>query len=351
MNNNSYFHRVQEQTPTHFWINNVTQEEANLAIEAGAIGCTQNPSYTWKMMESVAEKSHVFEQIDRLLKIQKDDNEVLVRLQRELVSKIAEIFLPMYEKSGGRYGFVSIQGDPFHEDTATIIRHARFNREAGANIMAKIPVTKEGLKAIEVLVAERVPINATEVMAVKQGLDVCEIYEKVTKNMKDPAPMYFSHITGIYDEYLQNIVKEQGIDISPDVLWQAGISIAKKLYWIVKERNYKVGFIGGGARGLHHFTEMVGAECNITINWKGTADQLIQQNPPVVQRFLQPTPFSVVDELLEKLEDYRRGYMINGISPEEYEEFGPVVRFRNGFEKAWNNALNTIKNRRSDIKI
>ena len=40
---NGYFHRVNEQTPTRFWINNVTRKEAHMAIEAGACGCTQNP--------------------------------------------------------------------------------------------------------------------------------------------------------------------------------------------------------------------------------------------------------------------------------------------------------------------
>jgi len=38
-----YFHHVQAQTMTRFWINNVTREETRLAIEAGARGCTQNP--------------------------------------------------------------------------------------------------------------------------------------------------------------------------------------------------------------------------------------------------------------------------------------------------------------------
>ena len=37
---NTYFHRVHAQTPTRFWINNVTREQAHLAIEAGAVGCT-----------------------------------------------------------------------------------------------------------------------------------------------------------------------------------------------------------------------------------------------------------------------------------------------------------------------
>lgn len=36
----TYFHRVSRQTPTGMWINNVTVEEARLAIESGAVGCT-----------------------------------------------------------------------------------------------------------------------------------------------------------------------------------------------------------------------------------------------------------------------------------------------------------------------
>lgn len=350
MQQNTYFHRIQAQTPTRLWINNVTSNEAHLAIDAGAVGCTQNPSYSLKMIESPEEKSCVLEILDDILRIEKDDNEALIKLQRKLVSKIAEIFMPMYLESGGRQGYVSIQGDPFKEDLESIIRYARFNREASPNIMAKIPATKEGLEAIGILAAERIPINATEVMAVRQALDVCEVYEKAVRGMKDPAPIYYSHITGIYDEYLKKTVEKECIDVSPDSLWQAGMSIAKKVHRIVKEKGYNVDFIGGGARGLHHFTEMVGADCCVTINWKCAADLLIDQNPPVVQRFLQPVPESVIDELLEKVEDYRRGYLMNAIKPEEYEDFGPVVYFRTMFEKAWKDALDFIGKRRKILE-
>lgn len=344
----TYFKRVSEQTQTRFWINNVTREEAKLAIEAGAVGCTQNPSYTWKMMSDPNEQEHIQNLLLSIIKEEPDDNEALVKLQRALISEIAEIFMPMYEESKGQIGFVSIQGDPFHEDTETIIRHARYNRAGGANMMAKIPVTKEGLEAIEVLVKEEVPINATEVMALRQAMDVCEIYMEAIHGMNHPAPIFYSHIAGIYDEYLQNYVKANQIDISKDVLWQAGIAVAKKCYWMTQEKSYPVGFIGGGARGLHHFTEMVGSKSNITINWKGTADQLIAQDPPVVQHFLRPTPDSVTDELLEKLPDHRKAYLLNAIEPEEYEEFGPVVLFRTSFEKAWKNALQYIADFRAN---
>lgn len=342
----SYFQRVTEQTPTRFWINNVTRAEAVTAIDAGAVGCTQNPSYVCKMLTHDEEQSYAYEKLDAILALESDDEQVQELLQQQLVGEVAKHFLPLYEQSKGKYGYVSVQGNPFREDVDNIVRNARMNREAGANIMAKVPVTEDGLKAIGILIAEGVPINATEVMGVRQALDVCDVYDRVTKGMADPPAVYFSHITGIYDEYLQNYVRERGIDVGYDALWQAGMVIAKKVHRLTKERNSAVGFIRGGARGLHHFTEMVGADCSITINWKGTADRLIEQDGPVIDRFHAPVAESVLDELLEKVEDFTRGWMIHGLKPDEYEDFGPVVLFRESFEQNWSTARELIAARR-----
>lgn len=195
----NYFHRVHAQTPTRFWINNVTRKQAEISLEAGAVGCTQNPAYTWKMIESPEENSYVNEMLSNILKEEQDDNTALVLLQRDLVAGIAKYFLPLYEKSGGKQGYVSIQGDPFHEDAESIIKYARINAAAAPNIMAKVPATEDGLKAIRVLLSEGIAINATEVMAVRQALDVCQIYNEVCSGMENPPVVYYSHITGIYD--------------------------------------------------------------------------------------------------------------------------------------------------------
>ena len=343
----SYFHRVTAQTPTRFWINNVTREEADTAIEAGAVGCTQNPSYVYKMLTHEQEQAYAYGKLDAILAEESDDELAQEILQQQLVGEVAKHFLPLYEQSSGRYGYVSVQGNPFREDVDNIVRNARMNREAGPNIMAKVPVTEDGLKAIEILIAEGVPINATEVMGVRQAMDVCDIYDTVAGKMKNPPPVYFSHITGIYDEYLQSYVQERGIEISDDAMWQAGMVIARKVHRLTKERGSAVGFIGGGVRGLHHFTEMVGAECSITINWKGTADKLIEQDGPVIDRFHTPVSESVLDELLERVEDFARGWMINGLQPHEYEDFGPVVLFRTSFENNWGQARELIAARRA----
>ena len=342
----TYFHRVQQQTPTRFWINNVTREQIALALDSGAVGCTQNPAYTWKLMEHDDEKPRIISLVSEIIKNQTSDNEALIELQKMLITDVAKSFLPVYESSGHKQGYVSIQGDPFQEDTESIIRYARCNVSGSPNLMAKVPVTKEGLEAIRVLLSEGIAINATEVMAISQVADICNIYNEACSSMENPPVCYFSHITGIYDEYLQNVVAEQGIDISPDTLWHAGMVIAKKAYSVAKAISPSIGFIGGGARDLHHFTEMVGANAVVTINWNGTADKLIEQNPVVCQRFFMPTPDAVIDELCEKLPDFVKGYFSYGICTEEYEDFGPVVLFRSMFEEAWNNALNFIKTQR-----
>lgn len=340
---NNYFKRIHALTPTRFWINNVTREEADLAIAAGAVGCTQNPAYVWKMMTHESEKQYVEKILERIIGQNQDANQVLIQLQSELVNEIARRFMPLYETSNGKYGYVSIQGDPFKEDTQTIIDLAHANCSAYPNIMAKIPATVDGLQAIEMLAGEGIPINATEVMAVRQALDVCDVYTRATANMHHPAPIYYSHITGIYDEYLSVTANQQGIEVSSDSLWHAGMSIAKKTYHLTKSRYPQVGFIGGGARGLHHFTEMVGADAVVTINWINMADRLISLDGPVVEQFARPVPYWAENELLEKLPDYRRGYEVNAIRPEEYEHFGPVVHFRLMFEDAWLSAKSLIE--------
>lgn len=343
-----YFHRVAALTPTKMWINNVTSEEADLAIAAGAMGCTQNPAYTWKMLTHEDGKENALALLDETLAESGDDNEVECILQRKLVKGIAERFMTVYERTDGAHGYVSIQGDPIHEeDSQVIIDEARKNREMGPNIMVKIPATEAGLEAMEVLIEENTPLNATEVMGISQLIDVCEMYDQITAKTKKKPIMYYSLITGIYDEWLQKEVEKEGIEISPDILYQAGMVIAKKAYRLTHDRGYQLGFIGGGVRGLQHFTEMVGGDVCITMNWKGHVEELLKLDWHVVSRLFNPVQDHVLDELLAKVPAFKQAYMEDGLTLDEYEEYGPVDYFRQMFIGAWENTLELIEQRRA----
>jgi len=338
----SYFKRVQRQTQSRFWINNVTRKEAALAIEAGACGCTQNPSYTWKMLSDPEDREYIEKKLVPILKSTKGDNEAELVLQAQLVEQIAALFKPIWESSGGKFGYVSIQGDPFDETTETIVRLAHEHKRLGPNIMIKIPVTEEGLEAIRECVREGLAVNATEVMSLRQAMDVCDVYEEASRSMKNPPKVYLSHIAGIFDEYLGKVAASQDGETPTDLLWHAGKAVAQKIRTYMDERDTAVGFINGGARGLHHFTEWVGGQISTTINWKGTADELIRQNPAVVSRFDNPISPSVVDALLEQYPDFRKAWDPKGLEPSEYEGYGPVVLFNTNFRTAWERARQRI---------
>jgi len=345
----TYFKRVQKETPSRFWINNVTRKEAKLAINAGAVGCTQNPSYVWKMINSDDEKKYVDNLILEIIEKTNDDNEVVKILQQKLIANTALIFNNIYEKSAGDFGFVSIQGDPFDESSESILSQAHENIKIAKNIMIKIPVTEEGLKAIRKCISEGIPVNATEVMSLSQAINVLDIFDEETKNMKNPPKVFISHIAGIFDEYILKSVKTNKINISSDYLFQAGKIIAKKIRDEMDSRATKVGFINGGARGLHHVTEWIGSNISTTINWKGTAEELIKIDPPVVCRFDNPIPYHVIDSLVLNVPEFYSAYFPNGLKPSEYEDYGPVILFCSSFKTAWKSSIEYVSEKRKKV--
>ncbi|WP_432213933.1 transaldolase family protein [Ruthenibacterium lactatiformans] len=105
--------------------------------------------------------------------------------------KLRGSFFLYTRRAAGGKGMSASRANPLREDRDAILRFARFNREAAPNIMVKIPVTPDGLLAIEELAAERVPINATEVMSVRQTLDVCEVYTRAIRGLHAPPRCIF----------------------------------------------------------------------------------------------------------------------------------------------------------------
>ena len=347
-----YFQRVTEQTPTRFWTNNPNLAEAELAIRNSATGCTTTPSYCQKMIDHTHEGPAASLLLDESIRETADDQEAQVALQRKLAKPIAGLFLPMFQATSGQDGYVSIQGNPLQEhNPAVIIREALENRKVSPNIACKIPVTAAGLQAMQVLFAQNIPVNATEIMSISQALALFDLYQKVKTQTGCAPKLFVSQIAGIFDDYLQEVVKRDQIDISQDILWQAGLAVGRKLYSLMQKRHYPGTFIAGGARGSHHFTEMVGGDVCVTINWVGTADRLLAENPPVVYRLFNPVPEKVTDELVEKLPDFRRAYLEGGLLVDEFDDFGPVGHFRSSFIKSWQRVLDLTRERRSVISL
>ena len=72
------------------------------------------------------------------------------------------------------------------------------------------------------------PIIATEVFAMAQAIEVCELYQRVSQQCGKHPPFYVTHISGIFDECLAKTAEREGIKISPQALAQAGCIRGKK---------------------------------------------------------------------------------------------------------------------------
>ena len=343
-----YFHRVSEETPTHFWINNPSDQDLEKALAAGAINCTTNPSYCSKLIAN--EPGYLPGVIDGVIEEIEDDNAAAERIYHLAAQRIMRGFLPLYEASGGVHGYVTIQGDPRAEhDPDNIVNEALRARQLGVNYMAKVPTTQAGMQAMEELIVRNVPLCATEIFSLSQALYVSELYRRVSRKSGNHPPIFVTHITGIYDEYLGGIVQREHIDVSPDVLSQAGCAVARQVYCVLKQRGYEGTMLGGGARGTQHFTEMVGGDVHITINWS-MAQELIDVDGPVVPRMDTLTSKAVVEEMEAKLPGFFRAYRLDGLAVEEFEDFGPVVLFRTMFLNGYARLLEEVATRRRRMR-
>lgn len=343
----TYFHRLEQQTPTRLWINNPTLEETDRAIAAGAISCTTNPSYSARIIKM--EPARAMEAIQQAIQESANDREAADLAQQKLVKQILDKFLPLYQRDPGKQGLVSIQGDPHQDDDpAHIVDEAMRFRKLAPNFITKIPCTAAGLLAFEQLIPEDMPIIATEVFALSQATAVCELYQRVSQHCGKHPPFYVTHISGIFDECLAKTAAHDGIQVSAAALAQAGCILAKKQYAMMRHRGYNVTLMGGGARGTHHFTEMVGGAVHVTINWS-TAEEIITAVPPIASRIDAPAPPAVVEELCAKLADFRKAYLDDGLAIEEFAGFAPLQYFRNMFVKGWDALTTAVREERARV--
>jgi transaldolase len=180
-------------------------------------------------------------------------------------------------------------------------------------------------------------------MSISQAAAASRVYREAAERSGYAPSFFVTCIAGIFDQQLKTQLDAGAIAVEPDILFQAGVALTKRQYRLMRERSWPGILLGGGARGLHHFTEFVGGAMHVTINWKGSADRLIEDDPPVVCRMDAPTPDYVLDELLTKVPDFGRAYAIDGLDEGEFADFPPVALFRNQFIAGWNQLLDALK--------
>lgn len=341
----SYFHKIHKETPTRVWVNNPTASDLKCALAAGAISGTTNPSYCSKLIQR--EPTYIRTIIDNVIRETEDDEVAADLAYQRATARFMEGFLPLYERSGGTEGFVTMQDNPNKdEDPDLIVNAALRHSRVGKNYMAKIPAIEPGMEAMVSLVERDIPICATECFTLSQTIAMCELYEQISRKCGKRPAFFITHITGIYDEELKAYVEREKVDIAPGLLDQAGCIVARREYRLLKDRGYHATMLGGGARGPHHFTELVGGDVHVTLNWS-TMEELMNAHNQVIPAIDREESKEVIDELSAKLPDFRRACSEDGYAPNEFKDIPALQRFRNSFLAGWNHLMEEIAARRA----
>lgn len=237
-----------------------------LIREDALTGMTSNPTIFQK---AIGETDLYDEDIRRLGGEGRDVARVFEGVAVADVQRAADFFRPVFDRTGGNDGFVSIEVGPhLARDTQGTIEEAR--RLALScdrpNVMVKIPGTAEGVPAIRQCLEEGIHINITLLFSVPRYREVMEAYVsalesrvrtgKPVDRIRSVASFFVSRVDTMTDKKL-------------DALAAAGSDENKKR---VGELRGKLG-VANARVAFQAFTEIFGGTRFAALREKGAVRQ------------------------------------------------------------------------------
>jgi transaldolase len=216
------------------WLDNITRDLLDNGtlkryIEDWSVtGLTSNPTiFDHAIKNSTAYDTSIAEKVRN----GKSGEDLFFGLALEDLTRAADFFRPVHEKTNGVDGYVSLEVSPvLAYDTAGTIAAAKdlWARANRANLYIKIPGTKEGLPAIEESIFAGVPINVTLLFSREQYLAAAEAYLRgierriaagLNPNVESVASLFISR----WDVAVADKVPEK-------LRGQLGIAVAQRAY-------------------------------------------------------------------------------------------------------------------------
>lgn len=225
----------------------MTSGELRRLIEKdGLRGMTSNPAIFEK---AIAESDLYDKDIKAMSGKKKSVKEIYEALSQRDVQNAADEFKPVYKKSGGKDGYVSLEVNPhLAHDTKGTVEEARrlwaaLNRP---NVFIKVPATAQGLLAIQQLISEGINVNVTLLFGLPRYTQVAQAYiagleariacGKPVKDVSSVASFFLSRIDTLVDMKIDKFFTHDGTEIITKKLrGQVAIASAKEAYQIYKD--------------------------------------------------------------------------------------------------------------------
>ena len=166
------------------WLDNITRDLLNSGTlkhyidEFSVTGLTSNPT----IFDHAIKNSAAYDDaIRKELAKGRTGESLFFDLALDDLTRAADLFRPLYDRTNGVDGWVSLEVSPLMAyDTAGTIKAAKelFERASRPNLFIKIPGTKEGLPAIEESIFAGIPINVTLLFSREQYVAAAGAYQR-----------------------------------------------------------------------------------------------------------------------------------------------------------------------------
>ena len=236
------------------WYDNISRdlvksgELQRLIDEDGVVGQTSNPNF---FKEAIVGRNDYDEQMQQLTRQGKNTSEVYEALTTTDVSACCDVFLPLYQRTNGADGYVSIEVSPSlaHDGEATLEEARRLwktiNRK---NLMIKVPAAPESVPAVQTLISEGINVNVTLIFAIPSYCTVMEAYitglEKraaagqPVDHVASVGSFFVSRVDVMVDKMLEDKIKAATDDATKQrltaLLGKAAIANAKEAYHVFR---------------------------------------------------------------------------------------------------------------------
>jgi transaldolase len=276
-------------------------------------------------------------------------------LYKRVVKRGSDMYLPLFEKTGYKEGYLSGQVDPrsvFDKDA--MLKQALELSAINPNVMIKVPGSKEGYGLIEELTARGISTNNTLTFILPQLVDCARTVKKGLERARAnnvDLSQWRSVITHMESRYgdlggLRDFAGEKGIELTDGDVRMAELAIFKKAYKYLEDNQFpskmlscslRVGPTVDGAARIWHLEEKTGASIVMTcpppfidqmMNFEGEKNIVYEAD-----RIHADIPKDVLDKLMP-IPYFERAYAEDGYSRDEYNTHPALQRTAEQFSKA-----------------
>jgi len=192
---------------------------ARMVRDGDVTGLTSNPTI---FEQAIAKGSDYDDALATLVAAGRKAEQIVDTLVIEDIKAAADVFLPVFQRSGRRDGFVSIEVAPTlaHDTEATMREAKRLWRAVNRpNLMVKIPATRAGLPAIAEAIASGINVNVTLIFSLERHAAVMDAYMTGLERRQE-AGMHLDRIASVASFFVSRI------DTLVDTLLEAKIGAA-----------------------------------------------------------------------------------------------------------------------------